>query len=132
MRLLGEYYDEREWIVDFTSSHFIIKKEELMNAAGYPATKDLKELMSSMYLNCTKYERMYLQCINTFGAALIDDPYRYEHRHCNVILKSLNACIHNNQWFHETKKYMPELFNHWKLKDWKGRGDVNHVDFDSF
>ena len=132
MHLLGEYYDEREWIVDFTSSHYVIMKEDLMNATGYAATKDLKEFMSNMYLNCTKYDRMYRQCINTFGAALIDNPYKDEHQDCNRILKSLSTCIHNNQWFHETKKYMPELFNHFRGKEWKGRGDVSHVDFESF
>lgn len=131
MHLLGEYFDEREWLLNFTVPHYILKKEDVMNASGYKATKSLKETTSSMYLVCSKYDRMFRECMNTFGAALLDDPYKIEHVDCITIHNVLDICLNNNQWYHETKKYNPELFNSWKGKDWKGHGDPSHVDFDS-
>lgn len=130
MHLIGEYFDEREWLLNFHAPFYVIKKEDLMNATGYSATRGLKETMSSMYLPCTKYDRMYRQCINTFGPALLDDPYKDEHADCNNILRTFDTCVRNNQWFHEMKKYHPEIFNSWKVKNWKGRGDSEHVSFD--
>ena len=129
MHLLGEYFDEREWILNFQLPHYMIKKVDLMNASGYKATKDLKETMSSIYLLCSKYDRMKRQCMNTFGTELLDDPYNIKHADCINIFKAFYTCVHNNQWFHEMKKYAPEKFNVWKGKDWKGRGDSTHVDF---
>ena len=129
MHLLGEYFDEREWLLNFHLPFYVIRKEDLMNASGYKSTKGLKETMSSMSLSCAKYDRMYMQCINKFGAALIDDRFNIAHAECNNILSAFNRCVHNHQWFHEMKKYRPEMFNAWKGKDWKGRGDSEHVDF---
>jgi len=131
MHLLGEYFDEREWLLDFTVPHYIIKKEDVMNASGLKATKDMKETMSSMYLVCSKYDRMFRQCMNTFGAALIDHPYRIEHADCINVHRTFDLCVKNNQWYHETKKYYPELFNAWRGKSYKGYGDSSHVGFDS-
>lgn len=130
MHLLGEYFDEREWLLNFSVPFYVLKKEDLMNASGYKATKALKETMSSMYLICTKYDRMYRQCMNTFGAALLDDQFNKAHADCNNILRTFDICVRNNQWFHEMKKYNPEKFNAWKGKDWKGRGDSEFVSFD--
>jgi hypothetical protein len=130
MHLLGEYYDEREWLLNFHIPFYVIKKVDLMNASGYKATKGLKETMSSMYLNCAKYDRMFRQCINTFGPALLDDPFNLDHAECSNIKQSFEICIRNNQWYHETKKYFPEKFNAWKGKDWQGRGDSQYVSFD--
>lgn len=62
MSLLGEYFDEREWVLDFTSPFYYIRKEEIMNATGIAATKQMRETMSSMYLSCTKYDRMNREC----------------------------------------------------------------------
>ena len=121
MRLLGEYFDEREWHLNFHSPSYIIRKEKLMNANGFTGTKTLKETMSSMYLVCTKYDRMYRECMNTFGAALLTDMYNKKHADCNKIGVSFMNCVKNNQWFHNTKKYNPEQFNAWKgTKEWKG------------
>jgi len=130
MHLLGEYFDEREWLLNFNVPFYVLKKEDLMNASGYPATKDMKETMSSMYLICAKYDRMFRQCINTFGPALLEDTFNKAHADCNNIMRAFDICVRNNQWFHEMKKYRPELFNAWKGKDWKGRGDSEHVSFD--
>lgn len=128
MHLLGEYFDEREWQIDFESPFYIIKKEDVMNASGYAATKNIKETMSSMYLACAKYDRMYRQCIDTFGAALLTDMFNDKHADCNRILEAFSNCYKNHQWFHETKKYMPERFGTWKgNKEWKGFGSSTHV-----
>lgn len=58
MHLLGEYFDEREWLLNHTMSFYVLRKEDLMNASGFKSTKGLKETMSSMYLSCAKYDRM--------------------------------------------------------------------------
>eukprot|EP00358_Blepharisma_japonicum_P004059 CAMPEP_0202945558 /NCGR_PEP_ID=MMETSP1395-20130829/6656_1 /ASSEMBLY_ACC=CAM_ASM_000871 /TAXON_ID=5961 /ORGANISM="Blepharisma japonicum, Strain Stock R1072" /LENGTH=89 /DNA_ID=CAMNT_0049645713 /DNA_START=122 /DNA_END=391 /DNA_ORIENTATION=+ len=84
--------------------------------------------MSSMYLACTKYDRMYRQCINTFGAELITDMFNKKHADCNRILESFSNCVKNHQWFHETKKYFPERFGAWKgMKDYKGFGGSTYI-----
>jgi hypothetical protein len=127
MHLLGEYFDEREWLLNHTVPFYVLTKVDLMNASGFESTKGLKETMSSMYLACAKYDRMYRQCMNKFGGALLDDPFNKAHAECNNILRALNTCIRNNQWFHETKKYHPELFNAWKGKDYQGYGDPEYV-----
>jgi hypothetical protein len=127
MHLLGEYFDEREWMLDFHTPHFIIRKEEVMNAAGYPATKKMRETMSSMYLSCTKYDRMYQECINVYGAALITDPWNMKYAHCNNIADSFDMCKRNHQWFYFMKKYHPESFNIWRGKGWKGEGNSRYI-----
>lgn len=80
------------------------KKRRFDECSGFKSTKGLKETMSSMYLSYAKYDRMYRQCMNNFGGALLDDPFNKVHSECNNILGALNTCIRNNQWFHETKK----------------------------
>lgn len=127
MHLLGEYFDEREWLLNHTMSFYVLRKEDLMNASGFKSTKGLKETMSSMFLSYAKYDRMYRQCMNNFGGALLDDPFNKVHAECNNILRALNTCIRNNQWFHETKKYHPEMFNAWKGKKYQGYGDPEYV-----
>jgi len=127
MHLLGEYFDEREWMLDFHDPHYIIRKEDVTNAAGYPATKNMRETMSSMYLACTKYDRMYQECINVHGAALITDPWNSKHWSCNGIKDTFDKCIRNHQWFFLKKKYSPESFNAWKGKGWKGIGASRYV-----
>jgi hypothetical protein len=130
MHLLGEYFDEREWLLNYHVPVFIIQKEDLMNATGYAATKGIKETMSSMYLMCAKYDRMYRQCMNTFGAALLDDPFNRKHADCTNIERAFDQCVRNNQWFHEMKKYYPEMFNAWKGKNFRGIGDSKYVGFE--
>lgn len=99
-----------------------------MNANGFTGTKTLKETMSSMYLACTKYDRMYRECINTFGANLLTDTYNKQHADCNKIGRAFVYCTRNHQWFHQTKKYNPEKFNAWKgTKEWKGYGNSQTV-----
>ena len=121
MHLLGEYFDEREWQINFQSPSYIIRKEDLMNASGFKGTSGMKETMSSMYLSCTKYDRMYQQCIDTFGDQLLKDKYNKNHADCNRIYKAFITCKRNHQFFHEKKKYFPETFNMWKgTKEWKG------------
>jgi len=128
MHLLGEYFDEREWLLDFHSPFYMIRKEDLMNASGFAATKGMKETMSSMYLSCTKYDRMFRQCINTFGSALITDKFNLKHADCNKILDAFVYCYKNHQWFHEMKKYNPERFNSWKgTKEWKGYSNSTYI-----
>jgi hypothetical protein len=100
MKLLGEYFDEREWQLDFHVPSYMIKKEKLMNANGFNGTATLKETMSSMYLSCTKYDRMYRECINTFGSALLTNKYSKTHADCNKIAHAFNVCTRNHQWFH--------------------------------
>ena len=127
MHLLGEYFDEREWAIDFHDPHYIIRKEDVTNAAGFPATKKMRETMSSMYLSCTKYDRMYQECINVHGADLLTRPFAKEHWKCNNILDTFDKCIRNHQYFFSAKKYRPEWFNAWKGKDWKGYGNSRHI-----
>lgn len=128
MHLLGEYFDEREWLLDFHSPSYIIRKEDLMNATGIAATKNLRETMSSMYLSCTKYDRMYRECINTYGADLITDTFKIEHADCNKVLQAFTYCYKNHQWFNQMKKYHPERFNSWVgTKKYRGFGNSQWI-----
>jgi hypothetical protein len=128
MHLLGEYFDEREWMLDFHSPSYYIRKEDLMNISGFAATKNIRETMSSIYLSCTKYDRMYRECVNTFGPALLQNPFAKEHADCNRIRTAFTTCVKNHQWYHETKKYHPELFGAWRgSKQFKGFSNYNTV-----
>ena len=68
MRILGEYFNEEEWAVNFHSPGYWPRKESLVNITGFTETRDLKESMSTLYLACAKYERMFLECQNYWGA----------------------------------------------------------------
>lgn len=127
MHLLGEYFDEREWMLDFHDPRFIIRKEDVTNASGFPETKTMRETISSMYLACTKYDRMYQECINVHGAALLTHPFAKEHTKCNNILDSFDKCVRNHQYFSQVKKYTPEKFGAFRGKSWMGYGSARHI-----